>query len=89
MSSESNGTEAIPPRPASVSVETGLLSPRELDSVSKQDRASIEEATIELLDRYGVDWLRRERERLRDELQFFYGVSLQPSSGTPGGPRNV
>ena len=57
-----------------VLIRTGILTHADYDTLDPETRRTIETTTARLVVRYGEAWLRAERERLRDELSFFYGV---------------
>jgi len=61
--------------PATVS--TGVLTQAEFDSVSPEVQQGIDEDTERMLANHGPEWLQRERDRLRDQLEFLYGVTLE------------
>jgi hypothetical protein len=61
--------------PATVSA--GILTQHEFDSVTRDVQRRIDEGTAKMLADHGPEWLRRERDSLRGQLEFLYGVDLQ------------
>ena len=57
-----------------VVVQIGVLTPSEYTTLSRVDQQTVEKETVRLLTTYGLDWLAREKARLRGELTFLYGV---------------
>ena len=62
-------------------VRVGILTMDEWTELTAADRLEIEQEAVRLLDRYGVQWFDRERERLRAELSFVYGAPNVPGKG--------
>jgi hypothetical protein len=59
-----------------VSVKAGVLTLREFYGVELVERQTIEEAVMNMLERYGQAFVDRERETIRGDLAFFAGVWL-------------
>ena len=59
------------------SVEAGVLTFREFYSVDQVEQQTIEEAVMNMLERYGQAFLDRERETIRSDFAFFGGVWLE------------
>jgi hypothetical protein len=57
-----------------VIVSTGVLTQADYDALDPETRRTVDTTTARLVTRYGEAWLRTERERLRGELSFFYGI---------------
>ena len=63
--------------PIPLIVRTGVLSQEEFDELSPTEQAGVERTTADLCLRYGEDFMRRDRERLRYEL-FLVGYDIEP-----------
>jgi hypothetical protein len=63
-----------PKQDAPLTVSLGVLTQAEYDQLSADLQADLDLSTRELQARYGSEWLTKERDRLREELSFFYGV---------------
>ena len=64
--------------PNPVVVSLGVLTRAEFSQHSPAEQASIEEVTQDLLAKYGPEFFTRERDRLRGELSFCYGILNLP-----------
>ena len=60
-----------------VSVKAGVLTLREFYSVAHVEQQTIEEAVMNMLERYGQAFIDRERETIRRDCAFFGGVRLE------------
>ena len=83
MSSSSGGGEVIRAPREPVTVSTGVLSLSEWTELTPTQQQEIELVAQRLVARYGAAWLRQERERLRNELEFGYDVGLRDSLWRP------
>lgn len=68
----------VPEHGTPLTVRLGTLSIEEFESVSPQRREEIEASAADLEKRYSQSWFERHRRRLRSELEFAYGVALDP-----------
>lgn len=57
-----------------VIVSIGVLTRDEYAKLDETSRGLVDRQAIQLQARYGDGWLARERDRLREELSFAYGV---------------
>jgi hypothetical protein len=57
-----------PRGPLPLIVRTGVISLEEFDALSPTEQVEVEQTTADLCLRYGEDFLRRDKERLRYEL---------------------
>ena len=71
--------------PATVSA--GILTQGEFDSVTRDVQRRIDEGTERMLANHGPEWLRRERDHLRGQLEFLYGVESPELKGEERGPQ--
>jgi hypothetical protein len=60
-----------------VSVKVGVLTLREFHGVGHVEQQTIEEAVMNMLERYGQAFVDREREAIRSDLAFLAGVWLE------------
>lgn len=58
----------------SATVATGILSREQFAQLSEADQVRVDADTRRLLQKHGQAWLDAERDRLRDEIAFAYGV---------------
>lgn len=58
---------------ASVTVETGVLSPSEFGRLTQDEQVDVEQSTTRLLTKYGRPWLAAQRAQLRADLSLAYG----------------
>ncbi len=57
-------------------LRAGILSTREYGRLTRHQRSTLEADVQRLAARHGEDWLRRERDRVRDEIEFRYGLEF-------------
>jgi hypothetical protein len=71
---------------APLTVRMGVLTDEEFARLKPDEQIEVDRQTNDLCDRYGPGFCARERDRLRTELSFIYGVIEPPLPFVSSGP---